>query len=143
MLARLIDSLKPEGITALFGSLTSGSHGGRLESTDVAISSLIDTWLLLRDIELNGERNRGMYIIKSRGKFHSNQFGEFVLSPSGVDLKDVYVGPSGAARLRELDPDVGILFISGYAADADELPRSSSGELCFLAKPFQADEFLN
>lgn len=48
-----------------------------------------------------------------------------------------------AARLRKLDPDSRILFISGYAADADELPRSSSGELCFLAKPFLADEFLN
>ncbi len=95
MLIRLLDYLKGEGITALFTSLTSGDSGTDMELTDVGVSSLIDTWLLLRDIENNGERNRGMYIIKSRGMSHSNQIREFVLSSSGIDLKDVYVGPSG------------------------------------------------
>jgi circadian clock protein KaiC len=94
MLVRLIDFLKAEGITALFTSLTSGLHA-HIEATEVGISSLIDTWLLVRDIELNGERNRGMYVIKSRGMSHSNQIREFRLSSKGIDLVDVYVGPSG------------------------------------------------
>ena len=59
------------------------------------ISSLIDTWLLLRDIELGGERNRGMYVLKSRGMAHSNQIREFLLTDHGVELKDVYIGPEG------------------------------------------------
>jgi circadian clock protein KaiC len=55
----------------------------------------VDTWLLLRDIEIGGERNRGMYILKSRGMAHSNQIREFLLTDHGVELRDVYVGPSG------------------------------------------------
>ena len=94
MLVRLIDYLKGEGITALFTSLTNGLNAD-VEATDVGISSLIDTWLLVRDIEHNGERNRGMFVIKSRGMSHSNQIREFVLSQNGIDLLDVYVGPSG------------------------------------------------
>jgi circadian clock protein KaiC len=62
---------------------------------DVAITALIDTWLLVRDIELGGERTRGMYILKSRGMRHSNQVREFVITASGIDLLDVYVGPQG------------------------------------------------
>ncbi len=59
------------------------------------ISSLIDTWLLLRDIELNGERNRGLYILKSRGMAHSNQIREFLLTDRGIQLTEVYLGPEG------------------------------------------------
>jgi circadian clock protein KaiC len=93
MLTRLIDFLKSKEITAV---LTSLNHtGGRLEGSEVAISSLIDTWLLLRNIELGGERNRGMYVLKSRGMGHSNQIREFVLTAHGVELRDVYVGPDG------------------------------------------------
>ncbi len=93
MLMRLIDYLKAQQITALFTSLT---HGGDfLEQTQVGISSLIDTWLLLRDIELGGERNRGMYVLKSRGMAHSNQIREYLLTDRGIELKDVYVGPEG------------------------------------------------
>jgi circadian clock protein KaiC len=103
MLTRLIDFLKSQTITALFTSLTVG-HQAR-ESTDVGISSLMDTWLLLRDIELHGERNRGLYILKSRGMKHSNQVREFVITPRGIDLLDVYLGPSGvltgSARLSQ------------------------------------------
>ncbi len=103
MLMRLVDFLKMNQITGLFTSLTSG--GGALEQTDVAISSLIDTWLLLRDIEIGGERNRGLYILKSRGMAHSNQIREFLLTDHGVELRDVYVGPSGvltgSARLAQ------------------------------------------
>jgi len=94
MLSRLNDMLKGNGITALFTYLSS-SGDSTLEATAMAISSLADTWLLLRDIELDGERNRGMYILKSRGMAHSNQIREFVLSSKGIDLLDVYVGPEG------------------------------------------------
>jgi circadian clock protein KaiC len=71
----------------------------------MAISSLIDTWLLLRDIEIGGERNRGLYILKSRGMSHSNQIREFILTDRGIELLDVYVGPegvlTGSARLTQ------------------------------------------
>lgn len=90
---RLIDYLKINNITAFFTSLTTG--GSSLEHTDVYISSLIDTWLLLRDIELGGERNRGIFILKSRGMSHSNQIREFLLTDHGIRLEKVYVGMEG------------------------------------------------
>jgi circadian clock protein KaiC len=93
MLLRLIDYLKAQQITAFLTHLTSG--GSASEATDVGISSIIDTWLLLRDIELGGERNRGLYVLKSRGMKHSNQIREFVITPEGIQLLDVYVGPEG------------------------------------------------
>jgi circadian clock protein KaiC len=93
LLMRIVDFLKVKQITALFTSLTSPEC--KLASSDVGISSLIDTWLLLRDIELNGERNRGMYVLKSRGIANSNQIREFVLTKHGVELRDVYIGASG------------------------------------------------
>ncbi|MCK0511693.1 circadian clock protein KaiC [Aromatoleum buckelii] len=103
MFTRLVDYLKTEGITAVFTSLTSGSAIDNLERTETEISSIIDAWLLLRDIETDGERNRAMYILKSRGMAHSNQIREFVLSERGIDLIEVYTGPegvlTGSARL--------------------------------------------
>ena len=103
MLLRIVDYLKMRNITALFASLTNGSENQEL--TDMAISSLIDTWLLLRDIEIGGERNRGLYILKSRGMDHSNQIREFILTDHGIELLDVYVGPegvlTGSARLSQ------------------------------------------
>jgi len=93
MLLRFIDFLKSEQITAFFTSLTSG--GPLLERTEAEISSLIDTWLLVRDIETAGERNRGLYVLKSRGMPHSNQIREFLITSKGVDLIDVYAGPDG------------------------------------------------
>jgi circadian clock protein KaiC len=93
LLTRLIDFLKDRGITVLFTNLTSG--GGGLELTDVGISSLVDTWILLRELEANGERNRAVYVLKSRGMPHSNQVREFLLTPKGIDLIDVNVGPDG------------------------------------------------
>ena len=103
MMMRLVDFLKSRQITAL---LTNLNHSGSvLEQRNVAISSLIDTWLFLRDIELNGERNRGLYILKSRGMAHSNQIREFLLSDKGVQLTEVYLGPegvlTGSARLSQ------------------------------------------
>ena len=93
MVIRLIDFLKSRNITAMLTNLTSGEDS--LERTEVQISSIVDTWLLLRDVELNGERNRAMYVLKSRGMRHSNQLREFLLTDKGVDLLDVYIGPEG------------------------------------------------
>jgi circadian clock protein KaiC len=101
MMMRLVDFLKMQQITAVFTTLTPGH--GTLEETEVGISSLIDTWLLVRDIEVGGERNRGLYILKSRGMAHSNQVREFVVTERGIRLVDVYLGPegvvTGSARL--------------------------------------------
>jgi circadian clock protein KaiC len=103
MLLRLVDFLKMKKITAFFTSLTFA--GENIEISDVYISSLIDTWLLLRDIEIGGERNRGLYVLKSRGMAHSNQIREFRLTDHGIELVDVYVGAegvlTGSARLSQ------------------------------------------
>ena len=93
MLTRLIDFFKMQEVTALFTSLTAG--GTPLEATDLGVSSLMDTWLLLRDVQNGAERNRFLHIVKSRGMAHSNQMREFLLTDHGVELRDVYVGPSG------------------------------------------------
>lgn len=93
LLMRLVDLLKKDRITSLFTSLVAG--GNDLEGTDIGVSSLMDTWVLVRDMETEGERNRGVYVVKSRGMAHSNQIREFLLTNKGVELVDVYVGPSG------------------------------------------------
>ena len=107
MLVRLVDFLKMKRITAFFTSLTPSN--GDTETTDVYVSSLIDTWMLLRDIEKNGERNRGLYVLKSRGMAHSNQIREFRLTDRGIELLDVYVGSegvlTGSARLSQETKD--------------------------------------
>ena len=109
MLTRLIDFLKAQQITALFTSLTSADL--EPEQTEVGVSSLMDTWLLLRNIEQNGERNRGLYILKSRGMPHSNQVREFVLSSRGIELVDIYTGTgavlTGTARLAQAAQEAG------------------------------------
>jgi circadian clock protein KaiC len=103
ILTRLIDYLKMKNITTFLTDLT--HFTGSLEHTSEEISSLIDTWLLLRDIELNGERNRGLYILKSRGMAHSNQIQEFLLTNHGIDLIDIYTGAgevlTGSARAAQ------------------------------------------
>lgn len=93
MLIRLIDFLRKRGITAFFISLTSG--GKAAESTDEGMSSIVDTWMLLSDVEFGGERNRAMYVLKSRGMAHSNQVREFLITSHGVRLVPTYLGPSG------------------------------------------------
>ena len=103
MLIRLLDFLKDRKITAMFTTLT--TNRGAEEQTEVGISSLTDTWILLRDLELNGERNRCLYVLKSRGMAHSNQIREFVLSRAGVHLLPAYLGSgtvyTGSARLAQ------------------------------------------
>jgi len=93
MLIRLIDFLQDEQITVMFTALSLNNIVN--EQTDEGVSSLVDAWLLVRDIEYNGERNRGMYIMKSRGMKHSNQVREFIITDKGLDLVDVYLGPEG------------------------------------------------
>jgi circadian clock protein KaiC len=93
MLTRLIDLLKTKQITAMFTSLTSA--GMEIEDSEVGVSSLMDAWLLVKNIESNGERNRGLYILKARGIAHSNQVREFVVTNRGIELVDAYVGSDG------------------------------------------------
>jgi circadian clock protein KaiC len=93
MVTRLIDFLKGGQVTSLFTSLTHGGHA--LQQSEIAMSSLMDSWLLLQDFEGNGERNRVLYVLKARGMAHSNQVREFLISNRGIDLVDAYIGPSG------------------------------------------------
>jgi circadian clock protein KaiC len=147
MLTRLIDFLKQRQITALFVSLTTA--GSYAEQTEVGISSLIDTWLLLREMEVNGERNRGLYVVKSRGMAHSNQVREFVLTNRGVKLVDVYLGASGvltgsartAQEQRELEEDV----LRQQELDRQKLVVKSKrqameGQIAALRAQFEADQ---
>ncbi|HKG97912.1 MAG TPA: circadian clock protein KaiC, partial [Pyrinomonadaceae bacterium] len=93
MLMRLIDFLKVQQITAMFTSLTSA--GLVVEDSEVGVSSLMDAWLLVKNIEYNGERNRGLYILKARGIGHSNQVREFLVTSHGIELIDAYIGSEG------------------------------------------------
>ncbi len=103
VIMRLIDMLKDQGITCLCTNLTIG--GTNLEQTDVGVSSLMDTWIVVRELEQAGERTRGLYVLKSRGMAHSHQIRELVISDKGIDLLDVYTGAGrvlmGSARLTE------------------------------------------
>ena len=93
MVTRLIDYLKAGQITSLFTSLTQGGHA--LAQSEAAMSSLMDSWILLQDFEGNGERNRVLYVLKARGMKHSNQVREFLISDHGIDVVDAYIGASG------------------------------------------------
>ncbi len=93
MLTRLVDYLKSRQITTFFTSLT--VPGGSVENTDIGVSSLMDSWIVLKDIEGQGERNHGLTIVKSRGMAHSNQLREYRLTANGLHLEDVYLGPQG------------------------------------------------
>ncbi|HEY1171474.1 MAG TPA: circadian clock protein KaiC [Verrucomicrobiae bacterium] len=103
MLIRLVDFLRKKKITGFMVTLTSGRSV--MESTDEGLSSLVDTWLLLRDVEIGGERNRLLYVLKSRGMAHSNQVREFTITSKGIKLEDVYLGTegvlTGSARLSQ------------------------------------------
>ena len=97
MLMRLIDYAKSLQITGMFTNLSNDTGEGAyaLEPTEMHVSSLMDAWLILKNVEGNGERNRAFSIIKSRGMAHSNQLREFVLSGKGIELLDVYKGSEG------------------------------------------------
>jgi circadian clock protein KaiC len=92
MLTRQVDFLKARGVTAMFTNLAGDEQRN---GTDHLVASLIDTGLLLRTLEGNGEHNRVLSVLKSRGLAHSNQVREFLLTDRGIELADVYVGPQG------------------------------------------------
>ena len=147
MLLRLVDFLKMKRITAFFTSLTTA--GDVIELTDIYISSLIDTWLLLRDIEIGGERNRGLYVLKSRGMAHSNQIREFRLTNHGVELLDVYVGPegvlTGSARLsQETKDDAEQLLLEQEIArkksGLDRKREALEAKIALLRSEFESEE---
>jgi circadian clock protein KaiC len=102
MAVKLIDYLKSNRITGFFTSLTSDEQNN---NSVLYVSSLIDTWILLKDLEMSGERNRGLQILKSRGIAHSNQIREFLITNNGIHLQDIYVGLegtlTGSARLAQ------------------------------------------
>lgn len=147
MVTRLVDFLKVERITALLTNLTSGDQA--LEKTDVDISSTVDTWLLLRDIEIGGERNRAVSILKSRGMAHSNQVREFLFTNRGIMLPDVYRGPEGiltgsarhvqeslerAAMLRRQES------IEGKARDLERKRFAMEERIKTMRKRFELEE---
>ena len=111
MMTRLVDYLKAHGITALMTSLSSSRTVHAEE--DVGISSLIDTWILTQLIEVAGERNRGLSVLKSRGMAHSHQIREFTLGSNGLNLIPAYRGPQG--------------FLSGSARTAAQEHEPSAG----------------
>jgi circadian clock protein KaiC len=108
MLTRQVDYLKSNRITAMFTSLYSDNDA---EHGDQRIASLMDTWMLVKTLEGNGERNRTLYVLKSRGMAHSNQIREFLITDRGIELADVYVGPQGV--------------LTGSARSAQEAKESS------------------
>jgi circadian clock protein KaiC len=110
MLARQVDFLKAKGVTSLFTSL---STSGDPAQAGEQIASLVDTWLIVKTMEGNGEHNRILSVLKSRGMAHSNQIREFLLTPQGIELADVYVGPQGV--------------LTGSARQAQEAKERSDG----------------
>jgi circadian clock protein KaiC len=147
MMIRLIDFLKQRQVTAFLTNLTSG--GEALEKTDVEISSIVDTWLFMRDIELDGERNRALYVLKSRGMGHSNQLREFLLTPQGIDLLDVYVGPegvlTGSSRLSQEAREKADAMARRYEAERKDRDRMRKREALearieALRKEFEVEE---
>jgi circadian clock protein KaiC len=150
MLVRLIDFLKVRGITTVLTDLS--TVGPAQEATRMDVSSLVDTWLLLRDLELGGERNRSMYVLKSRGMAHSNQLREFLLTDHGVDLRDVYVGPegvlTGSLRLSQEAREQAEAALRRHEAESREIDRkrrreSLEARILALRKEFEAEEELS
>jgi circadian clock protein KaiC len=147
MMTRLIDFLKMRGTTTFFTSLTEG--GRDLEQSEVGISSLIDTWIMLEVVRSGGERNRTLTIIKSRGMAHSNQTSEFRFSASGLDLRDTYVGPSGvltgSARLARESEDQAARVavertIKRHQAERERRRRHVEAQISALREDLAAEE---
>ncbi len=113
VLIRLIDFLQTEGITVLFTALNLTNVAN--DQNDEGVASLVDAWILVKDLDLHGERNRGLQIMKSRGMKHSNQVREFTITNNGLNLVDVYIGPDG--------------ILTGSAREAQELAKLTGVEL--------------
>jgi len=134
-------------ITGFLTNLTAADTS--LERTEIDISSLIDTWLMLRDIEFGGDRTRGMYILKSRGMRHSNQIREFLLTDHGVDLLNVYAGPegvlTGSARLAQeakehAEQMVSQSEIQRKQLELDRRRKALEAQIALLKLEFEKDE---
>jgi circadian clock protein KaiC len=141
-----MDFLKSQKITAVWTSVTSGPSD---EGSDLGVSSLVDTWLLLRDVELSGERNRAMYIRKSRGMAHSNQIREFLLTEHGIELADVYLGPegvlTGSARLSQEAREAAEVLarrhgIDGRRRELERKRQALDARIIAMRKEFEAEE---
>jgi len=131
MLTRLIDFFKMQQITALFTSLTSSQY--EIEDSEVGVSSLMDTWLLVKNVEANGERNRGLYVLKARGIAHSNQVREFLVTDHGVQLLDAYIGTDGvlmgSARSSQLAREAALEVERQLAAERKQRELNYKQEL--------------
>ena len=147
MLTRMVDFLKTQQITALFTSLTAGS--GTLEANEADISSLMDTWVLLKTIEVGGELNRALYVLKSRGMAHSNQIREFVLTDDGLRLLDVYLGAegvlTGSARVsQEMREKAVVTFrrqeLETQRRELERKRRIFEARMIMLRAEFEAEE---
>ncbi|MDX6368642.1 MAG: circadian clock protein KaiC [Gaiellaceae bacterium] len=112
MLTRQVDFLKSKGVTSLFTNLNSHAEPGQ---QDQQLASLVDTWIHVQSMVGNGEHNRILYVLKSRGMAHSNQIREFLLTNDGIELADVYVGPQGV--------------LTGSARQAQEAQEQSDGRV--------------
>ena len=148
MLIRLVDFLRKKQVTAFFVSLSSAGAKST-EMTDEGMSSLVDTWLLVRDIELGGERNRAMYVLKSRGMAHSNQVREFLMTSKGIKLVPAYLGASGvltgSARLSQEARDQAELRIATDELERKRLAldhrrRAIEAQMEVLRAQFKAEE---
>jgi circadian clock protein KaiC len=146
MLTRLVDFLKTQKITAIFTSLTAA---GALEASEADVSSLMDTWLLLKNIEVGGERNRALYVLKSRGMEHSNQIREFVLTDDGLRLLDVYLGSegvlTGSARVSQEMREKAVVTFRGQELESRrrELERKRrifEARMVMLRAEFEVEE---
>jgi circadian clock protein KaiC len=147
MLTRLVDFLKTSQITAIFASLTAG--GGPLEAGEESVSSLMDAWLLLESTPVGGERNRTVYILKSRGMDHSNQIREFMITDHGIELPDTYLGPegvlTGSARLSQeaREKAAGVVRqreAEGHRRELERKRRIFEAQMAALRAQFEMDQ---
>lgn len=130
VLLRLVDICKTAGVTTLFTSLSSA--GDHMSATDHGVSSLMDSWISLIDVDANGERNRVLYVLKSRGMAHSKQLREFALTDHGIHLVEPYIGPdgvlTGSARLSQEARERAAVLARGQ--DAERRRRAARAAAC-------------
>jgi circadian clock protein KaiC len=147
MTSRLNDMLKSNNITVLYTDLIRGDINP--EAPEMHISSLIDTWVMLRNFEFNGERSRGITILKSRGMSHSNQISEFTITRKGIELVRPYIGPSGvfmgSAKIAQEAKDNAIMLDTQRAIDharamLDEKHKELDAKILALKAQYKADE---
>jgi circadian clock protein KaiC len=147
LFVRLVDFLRKNGILGFLVSLTAGASP--LEATDEAVSSMVDTWLLLRDLESDGERNKALYVLKSRGMDHSNQLREFHITSKGVKLVAAYLGPegvlTGSARLAQEAKEIAAAQVSRQELERKKLAlthrrKTMEAQIEALRAEFHAEE---